>query len=249
MIALSIRRDRTPIVLRKLAKAEADARVARRMLAIANALDGMSREEAARSAGMDRQTLRDWVIRYNAHGIDGLADHWGDGRPPKLSAQAKAELVAIVLAGPDPEASGISTFTREDLVRICKERFGKGLHVSSMGRILHELGLSRQKARPSHPQKDPAAQAAFKKTSVSASFSRTRRASARREGRATSGGGAVSARQGCATSALRSPTSSRRSNPALTTASPSLCRTPTPRQCRSSSTASLPRSGRTSMSS
>ena len=61
MIALSIRRDRTPIVLRKLAKAEADARVARRMLAIANALDGMSREEAARSAGMDRQTLRDWV--------------------------------------------------------------------------------------------------------------------------------------------------------------------------------------------
>ena len=164
MIALSIRRDRTPIVLRKLAKAEADARVARRMLAIANALDGMSREEAARSAGMDRQTLRDWVIRYNAHGVDGLADHWGDGRPPKLSAEEKAELVAIVLAGPDPEASGISTFTREDLVRICKERFGKGLHVSSMGRILHELGLSRQKARPSHPQKDPAAQAAFKKS-------------------------------------------------------------------------------------
>ena len=94
-----------------------------------------------------------------------MADHWGDGRPPKLSAQAKAELVAIVLAGPDPEASGISTFTREDLVRICKERFGLGLHVSSMGRILHELGLSRQKARPSHPQKDPAAQAAFKKSS------------------------------------------------------------------------------------
>src|SRR5882762_8755697 len=58
MAALSIRRDRTPAVLRKLAKGEADARVARRMLAIANALDGMSREDAARSAGMDRQTLR-----------------------------------------------------------------------------------------------------------------------------------------------------------------------------------------------
>ena len=76
MAALEIRKDRTPTVLRKLAKAEADTRVARRMLAIANALDGMSREEAARSAGMDRQTLRDWVLRYNEHGIDGLADRW-----------------------------------------------------------------------------------------------------------------------------------------------------------------------------
>lgn len=164
MAALCIRRDRSPVVLRKLAKVEADARVARRMLAIANALDGMSREEAARSAGMDRQTLRDWVIRYNAHGVDGLADQWGEGRPPKLTPQEKAELVAIVLAGPDPEASGTAAFTREDLVRICQERFGKGLHVSSMGRILRELGLSRQKARPSHPQKDEAAQAAFKKS-------------------------------------------------------------------------------------
>jgi transposase len=164
MTALSIRKDRSPVVLRKLAKIEADVRVTRRLLAIANALAGMSREDAARSAGMDRQTLRDWVIRYNAYGLDGLADQWGEGRPPKLSPEERIELVAIVLAGPNPEASGISAFTREDLVRICRERFGKSLHVTSMGRILHELGLSRQKARPSHPQKDPAAQAAFKKS-------------------------------------------------------------------------------------
>ena len=162
MTALSIRKDRSPVVLRKLAKIEADVRVTRRLLAIANALAGMSREDAARSAGMDRQTLRDWVIRYNAYGLDGLADQWGEGRPPKLSPEERIELVAIVLAGPNPEASGISAFTREDLVRICRERFGKSLHVTSMGRILHELGLSRQKARPSHPQKDPAAQAAIK---------------------------------------------------------------------------------------
>jgi transposase len=164
MPALSIRRDRTPAVLRRLAKAEPDARVARRMLAIANALCGMSREAAAVSAGMDRQTLRDWVIRYNAHGLDGLSDRWGDGRPPKLDAEEKAELLRIVLAGPDPEASGVSAFTREDLVRICAEKFGKRLHATSMGRLLRILGLSRQKARPSHPQKDPAAQAAFKKS-------------------------------------------------------------------------------------
>jgi transposase len=151
-------------VLRKLARAESDARIARRILAIANALDGMSRENAAQSAGMDRQTLRDWVIRYNEHGLDGLADLPREGRPPTLDANQKAELVRIVLAGPDPETSGLSAFTREDLVRICKERFDKSLHVTSMGRILRELGFSRQKGRPSHPQKDPAAQAAFKKS-------------------------------------------------------------------------------------
>ena len=120
MAALEIRKDRTAAVLRKLAKAEADTRVARRILAIANALDGMSREEAARSAGMDRQTLRDWVVRYNEHGIDGLADRWGDGRPPTFDGQEQAELMRIVLDGPDPEASGLSAYTLEDLANICE---------------------------------------------------------------------------------------------------------------------------------
>ena len=164
MVALTIRRDRTPVGLRREAKVETDTRIARRILAIANALSGMSREAAARSAGMDRQTLRDWVVRYNEYGLDGLADRARDGRPPKLEAHEKAELVAIVLAGPDPEKSGISAFTRDDLARILEERFGKRLAATSIGRILRELGLSRQKARPSHPQKDEAAQAAFKKS-------------------------------------------------------------------------------------
>ena len=113
MRALSIRRDRTPAVLRKLARAEPDARIGRRMLAIASAREGMSRDAAAKSAGMDRQTLRDWVIRYNEHGLDGLSDRWGDGRPPKLTCEERAELLRIVLAGPDPETSGLSAFTRK----------------------------------------------------------------------------------------------------------------------------------------
>src|SRR3990172_8202832 len=83
MNQLKIRKDRTPAVLRKLAKAEPDARVARRLLGIANALSGMNRAAAAASAGMDRQTLRDWVIRYNEHGVIGLCDRWsGGGAPP-----------------------------------------------------------------------------------------------------------------------------------------------------------------------
>ena len=164
MPALTIRRDRTPAMLRKLSKVEEDARVARRMLAIANALDGMDRKAAAQAAGMDRQALRDWVIRYNAQGIDGLRDRWGSGRPPRLEPDELAELYAVVMAGPDPERDGICAFTREDLVRICEQRFGKTMHCATMGRQLRKIGLSRQKARASHPQKDPASQEAFKKS-------------------------------------------------------------------------------------
>lgn len=164
MTKLMIRKDRTPAVLRKLAKAETDARVSRRLLAITNALSGMSRAEAARSAGMDRQTLRDWVIRYNEHGVTGLCDNWNGGRPPMLTLEEQAELLAIVMAGPDPEKDGFSAFTRDDLVAIAKKKFGKSMHPVSMGRLLRRLGLSRQKARPTHPLKDPAAAAAFKKS-------------------------------------------------------------------------------------
>ena len=164
MTAVSIRGDRTPAVLRKLAKAETNRRASRRLLAIANALSGMSRKDAAEAAGMDRQTLRDWVIRYNAHGLDGLYDCWGDGRPPRLEPKEQADLIRIVLACHDAE-SGLSAFTRENLPRICEARFGKTFHPASLGRLLKRLGFSRQKARPSHPQKDPALAEAFKKGS------------------------------------------------------------------------------------
>ena len=165
MAALEIRTDRTPTALRKLARTTDDGRIARRILAIANALDGMSREDAARAAGMDRQTLRDWVQRYNAHGVDGLADRWNGGRPPTFTPQEQAEIVDIVLAGPDTEATGLSAYTLEDLALLCEARFGKRMHPWSFGRLLKSLGLSRQKTRPLHPETDPAAQAVFKKRS------------------------------------------------------------------------------------
>jgi transposase len=162
MPALAIRTDLSAEELRSLAKAERDARVARRMLALANALSGMNRAAAARSAGMDRQTLRDWVVRYNADGIAGLADRWGEGRPPRLDADEQAELADVILAGPDPEVDGISAYTLEDLAALSAERFGKPFHPASMSRVVRRLGFSRQKARPHHPGKDEAAQAAFR---------------------------------------------------------------------------------------
>jgi putative transposase len=164
MVALTIRKDRTASVLRHLARSERDARVSRRLLAIANALSGMDRKSAAEAAGMDRQALRDWIIRYNAHGVDGLRDRWGHGRPARLKPDEQAELAAIILRGPDPEADGLSAYTLEDLARLTQERFGKPFHPASMSRVVRRLGFSRQKARPSHPLKDPAEAEAFKKS-------------------------------------------------------------------------------------
>ena len=164
MAALAIRKDRTPVALRRLAKAQSNSRVSRRILAIANALSGMSRDDAARAAGMDRQTLRDWVLRYNEAGLNGLMDRWAGGRPRGLDAAEEAELCQLILKGPDPETDGISAYTLEDLVRIVEERFGVPFHPASMSRVVRRLGFSRQKARPSHPEKDLAAQAAFKKS-------------------------------------------------------------------------------------
>ncbi len=84
VLALEIRKDGTQEVLRKLEKEAEDVWVARRIRAIASALDCMSRDDAARAAGMDRQTLREWVFRYNAHGVDGLADRWNGARRQML---------------------------------------------------------------------------------------------------------------------------------------------------------------------
>jgi transposase len=174
MLALMIREDVPPAELRRLAKAEADPRVARRLLAVAAALEGMSREAAARVAGMDRQTLRDWVIRYNRGGPAGLSDHWADGRPCRLTEGQQAALKAIVLQGPDPEVDGVSTWRLIDLCRIVRERFGVSYNESGLGKLLHRLELSWQTPQPRHAETDPAAQQRFKK-GASPPFSRRSR--------------------------------------------------------------------------
>ncbi len=165
MPGLPIKEDVSPAELRRLARREGDGRVGRRLLAIANALDGMNREMAARAAGMDRQTLRDWVIRYNRGGTAALFDAWGDGRPCRLTEGQQATLRALILAGPDPAVNGVSSWRVVDLCGIVQERFGIGYSESGLARLLHTLDLSWQTPRPQHPESDAAAQAAFKKNS------------------------------------------------------------------------------------
>jgi transposase len=133
------------------------------MYAIANALEGMSRAEAARLAGMERQALRDAVVRYNAEGLAGLRDR-PKGRPPRrLTEGEEAALAAAILRGPDPERDGVCAWTRADLCRWMERHFGKSYHPSSMTRVLRRLGFSRQKARPAHPRRDARAQERFQK--------------------------------------------------------------------------------------
>ena len=163
MVALKIRGDMTTEGLRRWARGEARGRTAARAYAIANALEGMSRAEAARLAGMERQALRDAVVRYNAEGLSGLYDRPKGHRPRRLTEEERAALAAVVLAGPDPERDGVSAWTRADLCRWLDAEFGKTYHPSSMSAILRGLGFSRQKVRPSHPKKNPEAEEDFKK--------------------------------------------------------------------------------------
>ena len=161
--ALPIWDELTPEALRRHARHEPNRRAALRMLAIANALEGMSRAEAARLAGMERQALRDAVVRYNAEGLAGLRDRPKPGRPERLSEAEQAALAAHVFRGPDPERDGVSAWTRADLCHWLEARFGKTFHPSSLSRVLKRLEMSHQKTRPIHPQVDGAAQERFRK--------------------------------------------------------------------------------------
>jgi len=128
-------------------------------------LDGHSRLLAAQAGGMDRQTLRDWVHRYNEHGIEGLRDIRNKGRAPALSAEQMQELKGLVLAGPDLAKDGVVRWRCVDLRAQIKVRFAVELHESTVGKLLHKLGMTRLQPRPFHPKADPAAQEAYKKTS------------------------------------------------------------------------------------
>ena len=187
------RQDLTARELRAAASRERDGAAARRMLAIALVLEGSDRKTAAETCGMDRQTLRDWVHRYNAEGLRGLHDRKPPGPQPKLTPEQTAELAAWVEAGPDPDRHGVVRWRRVDLRDELARRFGVALHERSVGKMLARLGYRRLSVRPRHPESDEAAQTAFKKTSPrrwrrtspttprasrSKSGSRTRRASA-----------------------------------------------------------------------
>jgi transposase len=157
------RTDLSARELRLAASKAKDSSAARRMLALV--LEWVARRSAAETCGMDRQTLRDWVHRFNAEGLEGLSNRRSAGPSPLLSVEQKVELAQMVREGPDPAADGVVRWRRVDLQRKIKARFGVEMHERTVGKQLVELGFRRLSVRPQHPKSNPEAQEAFKKTS------------------------------------------------------------------------------------
>jgi len=170
------RTDVSAADLRREAARTNDAAAARRMLAIALVLEGYRRGVAARQCGMDRQTLRDWVHRFNAEGIGGLHNRpHGGGAEPKLTPEQQAELARWVREGPDPAREGIVRWRLIDLRERIAGEFDVRFHERSVGKLLHGLDFRRISVRPRHPEADAAAQEAHKKTSLRWSMRRFRK--------------------------------------------------------------------------
>src|SRR3954467_1214539 len=151
------RKELGAVELRREARRCRDTAASRRMLALALVLEGASREEAARAAGMDRQTLRDWVHRYDAEGLPGLRDRHRSGREPRLTPGQEAELATAVERGPDPDRDGGVRWRRVALKALIEARFGARLHERTVGKVLRRLGFTRLSVRPRHPRADEAA--------------------------------------------------------------------------------------------
>jgi transposase len=166
--AIAVRQDFTATELRRLATRTKDVAPARRLLAIAAILDGAPRAEAARIGGMDRQTLRDWVIRFNEQGPEGLTNMVSPGSPPKLDEEHRAFLARVVEEGPIPAVHGVVRWRGCDLIALLYEEFGIEVSDDTVYRTLKQLGFAHLSARPRAYKQDVEAMEAFKKSSLTA---------------------------------------------------------------------------------
>lgn len=162
---ISLREDYRAEDLRDLARRCSNVAQSRRLLALAAVYDGMSRTDAARIGGMDRQTLRDWVHRFNDEGPEGLKDRPRSGKPSRLNASQLEALKVIVETGPDPAVHGVVRWRCFDLVDVIEDRFQVTYSERGICDLLKRLGFSHMSARPRHPGQDNSVMEEFKKTS------------------------------------------------------------------------------------
>ena len=162
---IPLRLDFTAADLRTLAKRTRDAAQARRLLALAAIYDGGTRSEAARIGGVGLQIVRDWVVRFNAEGADGLIDRKAPGAAPKLNGEQRRALIKMVEAGPIPAVHGVVRWRLCDLAQWVWDEFGIAISRQTLSRELRRLGYRKLSARPRHHAQDPESLTAFKKTS------------------------------------------------------------------------------------
>jgi transposase len=163
-----LRTDFDADALRGIARQTKDGPQARRLLALAAIHDGATRTEAARMGGVTVQIVRDWVVKFNAHGPEGLVNRKPPGQPAKLTDTHRAALLAIVEQGPIPAVHGVVRWRLIDLMQWVWEEFRITISKQTLSRELRTLGYRKLSARPRHHAKNEAAVSAFKKTSPSA---------------------------------------------------------------------------------
>ena len=163
--AVPLREDYDAPILRGLAKASKDANQTRRLLSLAVIYDGGRRGEAAALGGVTLQIVRDWVLRFNARGPEGLIDRKAPGGKPKLNDDQRRALREIVESGPIPATHGVVRWRLKDLVQWIYEEFGITLKRDAVSRELKAMGFARITARPRHYAQNELALDAFKKVS------------------------------------------------------------------------------------
>lgn len=161
--AIPLRADYDAPRLRQLAKHSDDAEQTRRLLALAVIYDGGSRSEAAELAGVDLQTIRDWVLRFNANGPDGLLNRKAPGKVRLLSEVQLRELAAVIERGPNPAVDGVVRWRLIDLAQWLFAAYGIATSKQTLSRIVRGMGYRKLSARPRHHAQDPEAVAVFKK--------------------------------------------------------------------------------------
>jgi putative transposase len=167
--AVGLRKDYDAAQLRGLAKGSSDAAQTRRLLALAAIYDGISRSEAAKLGGVGLQTVRDWVLAFNAEGPPGLINGKAPGNAPLLTEVHRQALLQIAEHGPIPAVHGVVRWRLIDLAQWVFEEFRISISKQTLSRELRALGLRKLSARPRHHAQDTGALAAFKKTSPRAS--------------------------------------------------------------------------------
>jgi transposase len=164
-LPLPLRTDFDGPRLRALARKAKDGPQARRLLALAAIYDGAKRTEAAKVGGVTLQIVRDWVVRFNAHGADGLLDRKAPGQPPKLDDTHRAALAAMIETGPVPAAHGVVRWRLIDLCQWLWEEFRVSVSKQTLSRELRAMGYRKLSARPRHYAQAEGAVEAFKKAS------------------------------------------------------------------------------------
>ena len=151
--------------LRALAKRAKDGNQARRLLTLSLIYDGEDRTTAARHGGVGLQTVRDWVLRFNSRGPEGLIDGKSPGTPPRLNAAQRTALARVVEEGPTPYLDSVVRWRLCDLVSWVHEEFGITLDQSTLSRALKDMGYAKLSTRPRHHTQDTKALEGFKKSS------------------------------------------------------------------------------------